>query len=124
MAAGNVFRLRRPTAFGDRLVVKSVKSNIGYLEGVCALPGILKVVAALEAGEIPPTLGFKTPNLRIDFDKAKARANTDVGPGLKIDSSEPASHQLASVAPMDTALLTMSTMSCRFISSLASSASA
>ena len=100
------------------MVIKSVKSNIGYLEGACALPGILKVVAALEAGEIPPTLGIKTPNLRIDFDKAKARVNTDIEPGLKTDSSEAASHQLASVAPMDTAL-TMSTISCHFISSLA-----
>ena len=83
MAAGNVFGLGRPTAFGDRLVVGSVKSNMGHLEGACALPGILKVVAALEAGEIPPTLGFKTPNLRIDFDKAKARVNTGVEPWPK-----------------------------------------
>ena len=83
MAAGNVFGLGRPTAFGDRLVVGSVKSNMGHLEGACALPGILKVVAALEAGEIPPTLGFKSPNLRIDFDKAKARVNTDVEPWPK-----------------------------------------
>ncbi len=51
---------------------------MGHLEGACALPGILKVVAALEAGEIPPTLGYKTPNPRIDFDKAKARVTTDV----------------------------------------------
>ena len=83
MAAGNVFGPARPTAFGDRLVVGSVKSNMGHLEGACALPGILKVVAALEAGEIPATLGFKTPNLRIDFDKAKARVNTDVEPWPK-----------------------------------------
>ena len=83
MAAGNVFGLARPSTFGDRLVVGSVKSNMGHLEGACALPGILKVVAALEAGEIPPTLGFKTPNLRIDFDKAKARVNTDLEPWPK-----------------------------------------
>ena len=78
MAAGNVFGPKRPTAFEDRLVVGSVKTNMGHLEGACALPGILKVVAALEAGEIPPTLGYETPNPRIDFDKAKARVNTDV----------------------------------------------
>ena len=83
MAAGNVFGHARPTAFGDRLVVGSVKSNMGHLEGACALPAILKVVVALEAGEIPPTLGFKTPNPRIDFDKAKARVNTDVEPWPK-----------------------------------------
>lgn len=82
-AAGNVFGLARPAAFEDRLVVGSVKTNMGHLEGACALPGILKVVAALEAGEIPPTLGFKTPNPLIDFDKAKARVNTDVEPWPK-----------------------------------------
>ena len=79
-AAGNVFGVRRPAAFENRLIVGSVKTNMGHLEGACAIPGILKVVAALEAGEIPPTLGFKTPNPRIDFDKAKARVNTDVEP--------------------------------------------
>lgn len=79
-AAGNVFGATRPAAFEDRLVVGSVKTNMGHLEGACAIPGILKVVAALEAGEIPPTLGFKTPNPSIDFDKAKARVNTEVEP--------------------------------------------
>lgn len=83
MAAGNVFGPARSAAFEDRLVVGSVKTNMGHLEGACALPGILKVVAALEAGEIPPTLGFKTPNPRIDFGKAKARVNTDVEPWPK-----------------------------------------
>lgn len=40
-------------------------------------------MTALEHGEIPPTLGFKTPNPRIDFDKAKARVTTDVEPWPK-----------------------------------------
>ena len=82
-AAGNVFGAARSAAFEDRLIVGSVKTNMGHLEGACALPGILKVVAALEAGEIPPTLGFKTPNPRINFDEAKARVNTEVEPWPK-----------------------------------------
>ncbi|PQE16428.1 polyketide synthase protein [Rutstroemia sp. NJR-2017a BVV2] len=82
-AAGNVFAPARPDTLEDRLVVGSVKTNLGHLEGACALPGILKVVAALEAGEIPPTLGYKTANPRIDFDKAKARVNTEVEPWPK-----------------------------------------
>ncbi|KAI0595293.1 polyketide synthase [Biscogniauxia sp. FL1348] len=83
MAAGNVFGPGRPDGYEDRLIVGSVKTNMGHLEGACALPGILKVVTALEAGEIPPTLGFKTPNPRIDFDKAKARVVTNVEPWPK-----------------------------------------
>ena len=82
-AAGNVLGFARPASFEDRLIVGSVKTNVGHLEGACALPGILKVVAALEAGKIPPTLGFNTPNPRIDFDNAKARVNTDVEPWPK-----------------------------------------
>lgn len=79
-AAGNVFGPARSDVYEHRLMVGSVKTNLGHLEGACAFPSILKVVAALEAGEIPPTPGFKTPNPRIDFDKAKARAVTNVEP--------------------------------------------
>lgn len=82
-AAGNVFAPQRSHAREDRLVVGSVKTNLGHLEGACALPGILKVVAALEAGEIPATLGFERPNPRIDFDNSKARVLTNTEPWPK-----------------------------------------
>lgn len=82
-AAGNVFGPNRSDSYEDRLVVTSVKTNVGHLEGACAFPGILKVVSAIEAGEIPPILGFKSPNKRIDFDKAKARVVTSVEPWPK-----------------------------------------
>lgn len=82
-AAGNVFGPHRSDSYEDRLVVTSVKTNVGHLEGACAFPGILKVVSAIEAGEIPPILGFKSPNKRIDFDKAKARVVTSVEPWPK-----------------------------------------
>lgn len=82
-AAGNVFGPGRSDAYEDRLVVSSVKTNMGHLEGACAFPGILKVVSAIEAGEIPPILGFNSPNTRIDFDKAKARVVTKVEPWPK-----------------------------------------
>lgn len=82
-AAGHVFGPHRSDSYEDRLVVTSVKTNVGHLEGACAFPGILKVVSAIEAGEIPPILGFKSPNKRIDFDKAKARVVTSVEPWPK-----------------------------------------
>lgn len=82
-AAENVFGPSRSLEYDDRLVVGSVKTNLGHLEGACALPGILKVVAALEQGQIPPTLGFQKPNPRIDFQKAKARVPTEVEPWSK-----------------------------------------
>jgi acyl transferase domain-containing protein len=53
------------------------------LEGAAALPGILKVIVALEAGQIPPSLGVETLNPRIDFEKAKVHVVTDVVPWPK-----------------------------------------
>lgn len=82
-AAGKVFGASRSSAPEDRLVVGSVKTNFGHLEGACAFPGILKVVTALEAGIIPPTLGFKTANPRIDFETARARVSTELEPWPK-----------------------------------------
>ncbi|KAI1132296.1 polyketide synthase [Nemania abortiva] len=82
-AAGRVFGASRSSAFEDRLVVGSVKTNLGHLEGACAFPGILKVVTSLEAGIIPPTLRFKTANPRIDFEAAKARVSTELEPWPK-----------------------------------------
>ncbi|KAJ8119511.1 hypothetical protein ONZ43_g3549 [Nemania bipapillata] len=82
-AAGKVFGPSRSRALEDRLIVGSVKTNFGHLEGACAFPSILKVVTALEAGIIPPTLGFKTANPRIDFETAKARVSTDLEPWPK-----------------------------------------
>jgi acyl transferase domain-containing protein/NADPH:quinone reductase-like Zn-dependent oxidoreductase/acyl carrier protein len=82
-AAGHVFGPSRLSGYENRLVVGSVKTNLGHLEGACALPGILKVVAAIEKGEIPPTLGFQLPNPRIDFQEAKARVLTKVEPWPK-----------------------------------------
>ncbi|RAH58516.1 polyketide synthase [Aspergillus piperis CBS 112811] len=79
-AAGNVFGPSRSNDPKDRLLIGSVKTNVGHLEGASALPSILKVVASLEAGEFPATLGFQTPNPRIDFDQAKARVVSELEP--------------------------------------------
>lgn len=95
--------LSRSLEYDDRLVVGSVKTNLGHLEGACALSGILKVVAALEQGQIPPTLDFQKPNPRIDFQKGR------LSRGPETPSSGRVSHLPASVVPTDTASLTTST---------------
>jgi acyl transferase domain-containing protein len=66
-AIANVLGSRRPE--GDPIYVGSVKTNIGHLEGVSGLAGIIKVVMSLEKGLIAPNINFEFPNESILPDK-------------------------------------------------------
>jgi amino acid adenylation domain-containing protein len=45
----------------------SVKSNMGHLDAAAGVAGLMKAVLALEHGQIPPCLHYRTPNPEIDF---------------------------------------------------------
>ena len=79
-AVGNVFSSTRTDCDEDRLLIGSVKTNLGHTEGVSALAGIMKVVLALEMEAIPASIGVETLNPAIDFDMAKAKVVTDLVP--------------------------------------------
>lgn len=49
------------------LIVGSVKTNIGHLEGASGLAGIIKTTVSLEAKKILPNMHFNNPNPDIDF---------------------------------------------------------
>lgn len=58
-AIGSVFQNSHESS---PLVVGSVKTNIGHLEGVSGLASLVKVTLALETGLIPPNIWFETMN--------------------------------------------------------------
>lgn len=64
--------LARAYRFGHdaatRLLVGSVKTNFGHLEGAAGVTGIAKAVLMLERGEIAPHLHFTTPNPHVPWD--------------------------------------------------------
>lgn len=58
------------------IIVGSVKTNIGHLEGAAGIAGLIKGVLTLERGRIPPNINFEKPNPDIDFDNWKVKVAT------------------------------------------------
>jgi acyl transferase domain-containing protein/glutamate-1-semialdehyde aminotransferase/acyl-CoA synthetase (AMP-forming)/AMP-acid ligase II/NRPS condensation-like uncharacterized protein len=65
-ALANVFKNRRQK---NKLLIGSVKTNIGHTESAAGIAGIIKVVLALQEEKIPPHLHFKVPNRAVPWDK-------------------------------------------------------
>lgn len=72
-AIGNLFRKRK-----KNLLVGTVKSNIGHLEGSAGLAGLIKVVLALKNKKIPQNLHFSTPSKKIAWDSMPIKIVTEL----------------------------------------------
>jgi malonyl CoA-acyl carrier protein transacylase len=59
------------------LIVGSVKTNIGHLEGAAGIAGLIKVVLQLQHDSIAPHLHLKRPNPYIDWSKLAIAIPTD-----------------------------------------------
>ncbi|PVH97124.1 putative polyketide synthase [Periconia macrospinosa] len=64
----------------NRLIVGSVKSNIGHLEAAAGIAGIIKAILILETGLIPPSINFKKLNPKLKFDDWKLQVATKLTP--------------------------------------------
>ncbi|MER7842083.1 SDR family NAD(P)-dependent oxidoreductase [Streptomyces sp. NPDC096040] len=62
------------------LLVGSVKTNIGHLEGAAGIAGLLKTVLCLSHRELVPSLNFRTPHPRIPLTKLGLRVVTEAVP--------------------------------------------
>ncbi|WP_113696134.1 type I polyketide synthase [Amycolatopsis albispora] len=54
--------------WGRPLLIGSVKSNLGHLEGAAGIVGLIKVVLSLGNRRLPASLHCDTPSAQIDFD--------------------------------------------------------
>jgi len=57
----------------DRLLLGSVKSNIGHTLEAAGLIGLVKVLIAMQRREIPPSLRFENPNHNYDWSTAPVK---------------------------------------------------
>ncbi|MFF4214143.1 type I polyketide synthase [Streptomyces sp. NPDC001796] len=73
-AIGRVFSEGRPA--GERVVIGSVKTNIGHLEAAAGVAGLIKTALSLKHRRIPGQLHLDTPNPAIAFDELRLHVQT------------------------------------------------
>jgi acyl transferase domain-containing protein/pimeloyl-ACP methyl ester carboxylesterase len=67
----------------EPLLVGSVKTNIGHLEGAAGIAGLIKVVLSLDHGEVPPHLHFQRPNPKIPWGRMNLEIPVQGRPWLR-----------------------------------------
>jgi acyl transferase domain-containing protein/thioesterase domain-containing protein/acyl carrier protein len=66
---------RETTDAVDICRIGSVKTNIGHLDTAAGVAGLIKTSLALHHRELPPSLGYDSPNPAIDFETSPFRVN-------------------------------------------------
>ncbi|MCF6407803.1 SDR family NAD(P)-dependent oxidoreductase [Chitinophaga filiformis] len=63
---------------GEKLLMGSVKSNVGHLEAAAGLAGFMKACLSIYHRQLPPHLHFQQPNHHIDWEHMPFRVNKHV----------------------------------------------
>lgn len=66
----------------EPLMVGSLKTNIGHLEPVAGVAGLIKLILSLHHEEIPPHINLNTPNPKVDWDRLNLHVTTVTTPWL------------------------------------------
>ncbi|MFF2192597.1 type I polyketide synthase [Streptomyces sp. NPDC058157] len=82
-ALGAVLGAGRPA--GRPLLVGSVKTNIGHLEGAAGIAGLIKTLLSLGRRTLPPSLHFETPNPAIPLEELRLEVVTGPRPWAEPD---------------------------------------
>ncbi|MCL1809124.1 MAG: amino acid adenylation domain-containing protein [Clostridiales bacterium] len=64
--------------FTDRrqfCAISSLKTNIGHLDNASGIAGLIKTILAMKNEELPPSINFKHPNQKIDFEDSPVYVN-------------------------------------------------
>ena len=70
--------LARPPKTNGKLLIGSVKPNIGHLESGAGVNGLIKLALAIHKGKIPAQIGFEKPNPRIPLDALNMEVPLDM----------------------------------------------
>lgn len=85
-----VYGSRRQTP----LIIGSVKSSIGHLEGAAGIAGFIKTVLMLQHRKIPKQLHFHKPNRHVDWPSMNLQVNQQ----LSDWQTEPEQHRIAGIS--------------------------